>query len=102
MKNKNMSGSTLVQTNEQTQNNLANKKHMEKNRDNLSRIIEHLKSVHSLMEMRDALKCKIDTYAIDNLDYGLEDHRLDCMVYKYLNDQIQKKQRIKTDCQYAK
>lgn len=67
----------------------------------LTKSIEFLKSLKSLIEMRDALQSKVDTYAVDNLAYGLDDHRLDCVILIYLNNQIDEKKKIQQNFQYA-
>ena len=67
----------------------------------LEKSIEYLKSLKSLIDMRDALQAKVDTYAVDNLAYGLEDHRLDCVILTYLNNQIEEKKKIQKNFQYA-
>ena len=67
----------------------------------LDKTIEYLKSLKSLSDMRDTLQAKVDTYAVDNLAYGLEDHRLDCVILIYLNNQIDEKKKVKKNFQYA-
>jgi len=67
----------------------------------LTQSIKFLKSLKSLIDMRDALQSKVDTYAVDNLAYALDDHRLDCVILTYLNNQIDEKKKIQKNFQYA-
>jgi hypothetical protein len=67
----------------------------------LENTISHLNDVLHLIEMRDALQARIDTYTVENLSYDLHDHRIDCEVLTYLNKRINDKKRIKTNYQYA-
>lgn len=101
MQNRNIKSKTMDETNARIQDRIANKERREQNTNRLGEMIKHLKSVHDLMEMRDALHIKIDTYDVHNLSYDLEDHRRDCKILIYLEDRIKDKQRIKKNYQYA-
>lgn len=70
-------------------------------RTNLVSIIDHLKDVLHLLELRDALQEKIDTYEVDNTSYDYKDYRRDSLILSYLNKKINDSKRIKTDYQYA-
>lgn len=68
---------------------------------NLASVIDHLKDVLHLFELRDALQKKVDTYTVDNLNYDHLDHRRDCLILSYLNKKLNEIKRIKTNYQYA-
>ena len=70
-------------------------------RSNLSNVIDHLKDVLHLLELRDALQDKVDTYSVENTNYDHLDHRRDCLILSYLNKKVNDSKRIKTDYQYA-
>lgn len=70
-------------------------------RANLAGVIDHLKDVLHLLELRDALQKKVDTYTVDNLDYDHLDHRRDCLILSYLNKKVNDSKRIKKNYQYA-
>lgn len=101
MENKNVKSKTMDETNARIQDRIAQKEMRERNTQNLGELIQHLKSVHDLMEMRDALMIKIDTYDAKDSSYSLIDHRRDCKILTYLENRINDKKRIKTNYQYA-
>jgi len=70
-------------------------------RANLASVIDHLKDVLHLLELRDELQKKVDTYTVDNLNYDHLDHRRDCLILSYLNKKVHEHKRIKTNYQYA-
>lgn len=83
------------------ENNNNNNKYTYNSRSVLKNTIDHLTGVLELIEMRDTLQARVDTYTVENTAYNLLDHRTDVEILRYLNNRIQDKKRIKTNYQYA-
>ena len=101
MKNKNIKSKTIETINVSIQNAIKHKEYKKKIRHNLSITIEHLNDVLFLLELKDALQEKIDTYEVDDTSYSYKDYRRDNLILSYLNKKVNDSKRIKTDYQYA-